>query len=85
MFKNISPVMTELLSSDPDLLPLTIGFTVFDQTYCPLMSGNKNYEALAADPWDRYRNLYAVWDSDVCRDKFSAANTLLIDSDDTKV
>jgi hypothetical protein len=49
------------------------------------MKEHPYYKDLVVDSYDRYRNLHAVWESEVCKDKFSAANTLLIDSDDTKV
>ena len=33
-------------------------------------------------PYDRYRDLYKVWEDPLCNDKFNKHNTLLIDSDD---
>ena len=75
--------MTKLLTDD--LLPITQNFTVFDQTYCPLMRDHPYYKDLLVDPYDRYRNLHLVWASEICKNKFNETNTLLIDSDDTKV
>ncbi len=37
------------------------------------------------DPYDRYRDLNLVWENELCAGRFNKENTLLIDSDDTKV
>lgn len=75
--------MTKLLSEE--LQPLTQGFTVFDQMYCPRMMDHPYYSKLVGKSYDRYRSLPLVWNTEICEDKYSSANTLLIDSDDNKV
>jgi hypothetical protein len=37
------------------------------------------------EPYDRYRDLYRVWDSTLLGGLYNKHNTLLIDSDDKKV
>ncbi len=37
------------------------------------------------DTYDRYRDLNLVWENELCAGRFNKENTLLIDSDDTKV
>lgn len=37
------------------------------------------------DAYDRYRDLNKVWGHEICVGRFTKENTLLIDSDDTKI
>ena len=50
------------------------------------MIDDPNYEPLAEDPWDTYRDLNKVFADDFCKkNSFDQTNTLLVDSDQRKV
>ena len=84
MFKNIQPVMLEVLTGE--LAELRNEFVVFDQKYNKLMRDHPYYSNLKTDNWDMYRDLNLVWEDGICKEKgYNAKNTVMIDSSETKV
>jgi len=59
MFKNIQPIMIEILKDDLEFL--SQNFTVFDQKYNRLMKDHPYYTNLKKENYDMYRDLESVW------------------------
>jgi len=63
----------------------------FDQEHCSKMKDHPEYEKLAVNDWDTYRDLDKIFASDFTKDEatdeqiYSYQNTLMIDSDSNKV
>ena len=79
-------IMSNLLSSHSDLFELKKNLTIYDQDFCPLMREHPYMNNLKKETYERYRDLQKVWENEICKKAgFNKTNTLLIDSDDTKV
>lgn len=87
MRKTIVPAMHELLH-DPeqrlDKIKNKIG--IFDRDYCQEMRSLKHYDAIKQETYDTYRDLHSIFCDNWCKSKgYTAKNTLLVDSDSSKV
>jgi len=87
MRKTIVPTMHELLHDEDgklDAIKKKVG--IFDREYCKEMSSLKYYNELKEEKFDTYRDLHAVFNDPICRERgFNEKNTLLVDSDSRKV
>lgn len=48
-----------------ELEPLKKDVIIFDQSFQPLMADHSYMTGLKEDPWDRYRDLNKVWQSEI--------------------
>ncbi len=61
MYKNLTPIIFEILGDKFDLLDLRDKFRIFDQSYCQLMKDNVLLKHLVENEWDTYRDLNLVF------------------------
>jgi hypothetical protein len=81
--KNIEPIVQyiqEKTGLNGDMMH------IFDQSHTTKMTDKAEFQFMVgANEWNRYRDLEKVWADPWCEGRFSARNTLLIESDETKV
>jgi hypothetical protein len=80
------PILFTIFNEKYGLLDLRERVGTFDRKFCRPMKGNEALKDLAEDPWDTYRDLDKVFKHIFCKKhNFNIANTILIDSDNSKL